>query len=278
MATTEETFVDTTRPTAANGSYAGAPDRTLRVPIFYPEHDGKPALDGAPYPLVVWSHGHGGIPEGGTPIIEALVKRGYVVVAPEFPLSSSNAPGSPTLADVPRQPGDVSFVLDRVLDEAKNPDSALHDMIDATRIGAAGHSLGAITTYGLVYNTCCHDERVKALVPIAGAAVGMPGGEFFTGPHPPLLAIHGANDDTVSYKAGKEAWDKAPAPKYLLTVVDPEYSDHGVGMYEPSQWRDDYSEMIADFFDSQLRGETEKLAAVKQFGSQPGVTTFLAEP
>jgi dienelactone hydrolase len=277
MALTEETFVDKTRPTAANGSYPGAPDRTLRVPIFYPERDGEPALDRAPYPLVVVSHGNDGLPEGMTPIIAALVKRGYVVVAPEFPLSNLRAPGGPTLADVPNQPGDVSFVLDRVLEDAKDAGSVLHDMIDDTRVGAVGHSLGAITTYGLVYNTCCHDERIKALVPIAGAAVGMPGGEFFTGPHPPLLAIHGVDDDTVSYKAGKDAWDKAPAPKYLIRVSG-EHGDHGVGMYQPSQWLDDYSEMIADFFDATLRDQPEKLDAVKQFGSQPGITTFLSEP
>ena len=62
------TFVDRSRPTAANGAYAGAPTRTLPTLLLYPTAGAprRPAVDGAPplrhrggFPLVVFSHGFG---------------------------------------------------------------------------------------------------------------------------------------------------------------------------------------------------------------------------
>ena len=47
--------------------------------------------------------------------LDLWASRGYVVVAPTFPLSSGTAPGGPGLADYREQPADVSFVISRVL-------------------------------------------------------------------------------------------------------------------------------------------------------------------
>ena len=46
-------------------------------------------------------------------------------------------------------------------------------MVDPSEIGAAGHSNGAITTLGLVANSCCRDTRVKAAVVMAGTTEGL---------------------------------------------------------------------------------------------------------
>src|SRR5262249_41093610 len=43
----ERTFVDDSRPTKANGTYAGAPDRTLHTTIYYPA-PGEPPDAGTP--------------------------------------------------------------------------------------------------------------------------------------------------------------------------------------------------------------------------------------
>ena len=50
--------------------------------------------------------------------------------------------------DVANQPEDMSFVIDSVLAESKKADSPLAGLIDRKRIGAAGHSNGAITIHG----------------------------------------------------------------------------------------------------------------------------------
>lgn len=42
--------------------------------------------------------------------------------------------------------------------------------VDPERIGVAGLSLGAITTFALTYNTCCRDERIAEIYDIAAPA------------------------------------------------------------------------------------------------------------
>src|SRR5688572_15064629 len=60
-----ETFVDTSRPTAANGSCAEIPTRTLLTTIFYPavgdassataRSGAAPDTAGGPFPLIVFA-------------------------------------------------------------------------------------------------------------------------------------------------------------------------------------------------------------------------------
>ena len=52
----------------------------------------------------------------------------------------------------------------------------------------------------------------------------------------------------------------------------------GLVVVAPTRAADEHDKKLADFFDATLRGDTKKLDAVKKFASQPGVTTFLAQP
>lgn len=168
-----ETFVDTSRPTQPSPPFAGAPDRRLDTWIWYPAGGGgvAPAADaeprsGGPWPLVVYSHGTYGRPDNAMHFIEHLVRNGYVVAAPAFPLTSSVAHTGLPAADVTdagSQPGDVSFVIDSLLAHPR-----LGRLIDAERIGATGISLGGITTYFLSFGIPTRDDRIKASAPIAG--------------------------------------------------------------------------------------------------------------
>src|SRR5687768_7521522 len=82
-----EMFVDPSRPTRANKEYAGAPERTLKVIVHYPMQNGAPATAGAPFPLVLFSHGLTGWPELTQPLLSDFARAGYVVAAPAYPLS-----------------------------------------------------------------------------------------------------------------------------------------------------------------------------------------------
>ena len=105
----EMDWVDTSRPTPANGDYAGSDARALPTLIWYPE-----GYDGSS-PLVVYSHGFRSNREGGAYLAEHLASYGYVVASANFPLSNGMAPGGSTIEDTPNQPGDVSFIIDQVL-------------------------------------------------------------------------------------------------------------------------------------------------------------------
>jgi predicted dienelactone hydrolase len=85
----QTTFVDSTRGTAAFGSYPGSSSRVLPTTIWYPS-DG-----GGPFPLVVFAHGYGVTPSFYASLLPRLAAAGYVVAAPTYPLLSGQ-PAGPT--------------------------------------------------------------------------------------------------------------------------------------------------------------------------------------
>src|SRR5687768_4189873 len=76
-----QTFVDSSRPTAAGAETPGRPDRTIVTRIAHPE-------SGGPYPLIVLAHGATGHPDEYAETIPLWAADGFVVAAPEFPLTN----------------------------------------------------------------------------------------------------------------------------------------------------------------------------------------------
>jgi dienelactone hydrolase len=267
IASHEATYVDELRPTRANGDFAGAPDRTIRVRFFVPDTDA-----GAPYPLILFSHGVTGTPEAYQSLLSDLARAGYVVAAPAYPLSNGDTPGGATVSDLGNQPADASFVIDRVLADTQTG-GRLQGLVDPERIGAAGHSLGGFTTMELTFNDACRDPRVKAAVMLSGG-VGGCAGAHVTGSGTPFLVTHGDQDDTVPYKFGQEAFDEATSPKFMLTLIGGEHSSEELGGTTPGQRA--LTESVIAFFDHTLRGAP--LEALHTAATHPGLTTFDAQP
>lgn len=275
-----ETFVDTSRPTPANGDFPGAPTRTLQVRFWYPAtrpapaaRAAPPARSAGPFPLVVFSHGYTGTPEAYGALLGALARRGYVVAAPRYPLSSRGAPGWPTIADLPNQPGDVSFVITQVTAAARGG-SWLTGLIDRDRIAAGGHSLGGMTTYAVAYNSCCRDPRVDAAIVLAGFAGGFQG-TWFDGPPVPLLAVHGDRDRTVAYELGVRAFEQAKPPKYLVTILGGNHSDDMHGGATPGQRM--VAAAMVDFLDAYLRHDRRALVRLRADTERSGLASLRAE-
>src|SRR5262249_14429214 len=150
-------FVDDTRPTPPNGSFAGTAYRTLAVEVWYPSAMPpaptavrNAALDasGTRYPLILHGHALQDTRLGEAYLTAHLASRGYIVAAVDFPLGKLGAPGGATAADVGNQPGDLRAVLDHLL----AGDGGFADAIDAERIGASGLSLGGGTVLLLTYH------------------------------------------------------------------------------------------------------------------------------
>ena len=218
-----ETLVDPSRPTPPNGSVPGHPGRSLVVSIFYPsigpnlERDAPPDQTAAPYPLIVFAHGFGSSPAAYQQLLVAWASAGYVVPAPTFPLTNSDAPGGPDLADYVNQPGDLSFVVTQLEAQSQQSLAPLSSMVDSSEVAAAGHSLGGITTLGLVANSCCFDTRIKAAVVMAGDQLTFPNGHAEVASIP-ILFVHGNADETVPYLSSVLAFNADKAPKALLTI------------------------------------------------------------
>jgi predicted dienelactone hydrolase len=123
------TFVDDSRPTPANGDYPGSPRRELPGEVWYPEN---PAA--GPAPLLLFSHGFTSTYRNGNYLAQHLASHGFVVVAVDFPLTSLGAPGGANVADVASQPGDLSFLIDRLILDSRSSGHALEGHLDGERM------------------------------------------------------------------------------------------------------------------------------------------------
>ena len=197
----KESFVDSSRPTQANGDYAGDDKRTLEGRVWHPAD-----AEGGPYPLIVYSHGFTSFHEGGKYIAEHLASLGYVVVAVDYPLTNMNAPGGPLVRDVVNQPGDVSFLIDTLLAQGESSGHALEGMVDASRIGVTGISLGGLTSTLVAFHAEMHDPRIGAALSIAGPTSTFTP-TFFTFVDVPFLMLAGDIDALVPYQS-----NAAPVP------------------------------------------------------------------
>ena len=141
----------------------------------------------------------------------------------------------------------MSFVITSMLKAKQASAGPPLGLVDGDRIGAAGHSNGGITTYGLVGNTKLRDERVAAAAILAGTAQGYPRGEYDLAHMPPVLFVHGTDDALVPYSAAIAGFNAARGPKGLLSVTG---GDHGSSA-SPS-----VHDATTDFFDAYLRDDT----------------------
>jgi dienelactone hydrolase len=294
----EETLVDASRSTPANGAVPAQSSRTLQTFVFYPatgrpprkgvggpsvRRDASPEHHGGPFPLIVFAHGFGTDPNLSeySALLEQWAAAGFVVAAPLFPLTRGDAPGGPDLADFANQPGDMAFVADQLVAQSKAASGLLSGLVNTHEIGAAGHSLGGVTTLGLVANSCCKDSQIKAAVVMSGDPITFPTVDYTSAP--PLLLVHGNADQAVPYVSSIDAFNGASGPKGLLTVVK---GDHDSPVTPSEKAFPSVVRTTSDFFDRYLRGETAAVGRlVAKKGSSPvdvirpaTTLTFVATP
>jgi pimeloyl-ACP methyl ester carboxylesterase len=137
------------------------------------------------------------------------------VAAPSFLVTDKDADDKPAGAAVARQAADARFVLDQLLRLSDDPASALHDRIDPHEVGAAGMSLGGMTVYGLVSNTCCRDPRIRAAELLAAVHRNFDTGKYVA-QRIPVLLIQGDNDS--GYHNSVSTYPKLAPPKWFITL------------------------------------------------------------
>ncbi|HKU59103.1 MAG TPA: hypothetical protein VJP39_05790 [Gaiellaceae bacterium] len=192
-------FVDTSRTAHfANGRVA---PRGLVTYVRIPSGRG-------PFPLVVFGHGFASTPALYAVLLDAWACAGFIVAAPLFPVENAEAPGGPDERDIVNQPGDLSFVISRLL---RMP--SLH--IAPGEIAVAGQSDGAEAAYAVAEESHYRDARVRAAVVLSGAELG--GGTPIAGP--PLLAVQGTRDRINPPRYSTQLYDASHRPKFLLWLL-----------------------------------------------------------
>jgi len=226
------TVVDATRGTAARGPTPESATRSLSVRIRYPStvegDDAPPAL--GTFPLVVFAHGFGIAAADYDAFTRDLAAEGFVVVAPDFPRSSSVFPGPPTADDIDEQARDVGFLIDAFAPTAAGaavdaPGGTWTGHVAPGSAGVVGQSDGGNTAARVGGNSCCRSPRVVAVVSLAGDE-GRSGGAWGVEGQAPLLLINGTADTVNPWSFSQRLYDDARSPR-LLVAID------GAGHLEP---------------------------------------------
>nr|AYM54195.1 hypothetical protein [Sorangium cellulosum] len=225
FATRDFVFVDYSRPTPPNDGFAGTPYRILPTRVWYPARPGLaaspppdervPVACGGPFPMLAYAHGLTSTGANVRFYAEHMASHGYIMVFPQFPLSSINAPGGPTIADVTSQPGDLAFVM-RQVEQLGGPDADLAEAAD-TRRGIVGFSAGGLTVLLAAYHPFWAIEGIQAAVAMAPLSCFLGPGIF--GRSLPTMIIAGTADELVPPEGPRRMFAYAPPPVTLVELI-----------------------------------------------------------
>lgn len=182
--------------------------------------DAPLAADLGPYPVIIFSHGKGGMRWQSTYLTVTLASHGYVVVSPDHEDDTLydilHGQQAETLVAYDFRPRDVQFLISRL---NKLPDGdPLIGNIDLERLGVCGHSFGALTSL----RVGAIDPRVKAIAPqaptttdLAWAGLAMPVDLKI-----PILLEGGHEDMTLPYEDNVvPAWAAVHHPRWKLGIT-----------------------------------------------------------
>ena len=266
------TLVDPSRPTAALGNDPATPDRTLPVTLRYPaagaagvETEGAPAASGA-FPLVVFAHGFDISAAAYDDFTRDLASQGFVVAAPDFPLSSTSPPGPVTQADIDNQARDVSFLVTSLGADGAALPAAVRGHLATTEAGVVGHSDGGATVARAASNSCCFDGRIGAAVILSGDE-GQSGGAWAVPGSPPMLLLQGTADAINPWVLSQRLYDDAAAPKWLVAING---ADH-LTPYTTGPQRGAIVALVADFLRARLQ-DPSRLSAAQDAANRDGLS------
>ena len=152
---------------------------TLLPGVYYEsptavDADATMVASGGPFPLVVYSHGSGGLRYLDSNYTEAIASHGYVVAAPDHTGNTAIERLSNTEDEFDtialNRPQDVSAVIDALIDPADPEAAGFAAAVDPEQIAVTGHSFGGFTAYAMAsgytnsLGTFEADPRVDAII------------------------------------------------------------------------------------------------------------------
>lgn len=233
------------------------------------------ATDG-PFPLVVYSHGSGGLRYIHSSYTEAIASHGYVVVAPDHTGNTAVDRLSNTETDFEvtalNRPNDVKAVIDAMLDPARPETAGFAPSVDPERIAVTGHSFGGFTTYAMAsgytngLGTFAADPRVDAIVPLAPATgddTRLLSDADLGKVTVPALVMVGSNDRTTPVDPNvTRAWElTGSSPHVRVDLV--------AGQHQTFTDLCDYQEFLPTLSDVP-QVVTDTIAAFGEEGCSPG--------
>ena len=177
---------------------------------------------GTTFPVVIFSHGKGGIRAQSTFYTTTLASHGYVVVAPDHQgdtlvdlLNEGDIEVTSTASAFVDRPIDVSFLINTL---ELLTDDPLTPILNLDRLGVTCHSFGALTSF----RAAGFDYRVDAIVAQTPVGIGLvelalevPVDRFGI----PIMIESGGQDRTLPADLHADSlWDHMVPPRYYLQI------------------------------------------------------------
>ncbi len=224
------------RARAARRAGPGAPAGALAVPGAV--QGATPAYGRGPFPAVFFLGGYGLDPPRYAKLLERWVASGLVVVAPEPPDASAAAyaavhGSSADEADIPNEPGDITFVTRRVLGDVAATGHGcpvLRGLIDPNELGLAGQSDGGTAVGMLAFDQGDVPGTATSYRSLAGgldyrAVAIMSGQAWGNDPYaasassPPLLAVQSATDECNPPQESVDLYSALAEPRRWFLAI-----------------------------------------------------------
>ena len=274
-----------------------------------PIHPGTNTL-----PLIVFSHGLGGMKSQNSIQAEELASRGYVVIGADHAFDAyltifddgSTADYRSSGSDISNEAefwaargpqlqartGDIRFILDVIKsrsteaqDNVATSTMSLWQRIDPDRIGVFGHSFGGATSLMAL----SQDPRIRAAIALDGWMVPVPEAAIDAGTDKPVLYLGQERwDEPLNYEkldrfiansagqAKKEIW---PGTKHMDFADAPHLSNFArrigfAGSLPSEELRERLNGSILTFFADHLAKHTPNVEAVTMEQSRMKTVTY----
>jgi hypothetical protein len=249
--------------------------RTLVTEIRYPvslDSAGHQPVRG-PFPLLLFAPGFQqcGGPYGN--LLSSWAGAGYVVVTVDFPRTDCTAGAAADEADMVNQPGDMSYVLTRLLALSGRPSGPLAGLVNGEQVGVTGQSDGGDTVAALAANTCCTDSRPRAVAVLSGAEWPAMPGKYFARTPPPMLFVQGSADVINPPWTSVQLYQSDRGIRYYLDLFGASHTGPYWGTNKVEQV---VARVTLAFFDRYVLGQPRARSAMATAGAVAGVATMVS--